>query len=162
MEHPPKIHPYKLCFSRNIRIQKKESIKICLLYIFRMTKRPHRSEKDGKYHIKGKTYPELFGSRVQVFRGNAYKTLGNLVKSDLLKNKHDRIVSKKKYFTAKKEKRLLKHGYGFEKGKFGYKKMGTRKNRKMRGGMHELSPAPFDGAPAVPETKPVDVSKLSV
>ena len=63
-----------------------------------MTKRPHRSEKDGKYHINGKAYPELFGSRIQVFRGNAYKTLGNLVKSDLLMNKHNRIVSKKKYF----------------------------------------------------------------
>lgn len=118
-----------------------------------MTKRPHRSEKDGKYHIKGKAYPELFGSRIQVFRGNAYKTLGNLVKSDLMKNKHDRIVSKKKYFTAKKEKRLLKHGYGFEKGKFGYKKISTRKTRKMRGGLAELSPAPFDGATASANVK---------
>lgn len=46
-------------------------------------KRPTRSD-DGMYHIKGKKYPELFGSRIQVFRGNAYKTTGDLTADKLI------------------------------------------------------------------------------
>ena len=36
------------------------------------------------------------GSKAQVFHGNAKHTSGNLEKKDLMKNKHGRIVSKKK------------------------------------------------------------------
>jgi hypothetical protein len=92
-------------------------------------KRPVRSEVDGTYTIKGKKYKELFGSREQVMNGTAYKTEGLLIKDDLMMNKWGRIVSRKKYKTAKKEMRLEKYGYGAKKGKFGYVKMGTRKNR---------------------------------
>jgi len=92
-------------------------------------KRPVRGD-DGMYLVKGKKYPELFGSRQQVFNGTAYKTEGNLTKSDLMMNKWGRIVSVKKYKTAKKEKRLEKAGYYAEKGKFGYVKRNTKKNRK--------------------------------
>lgn len=95
-----------------------------------MTKRPHRSE-DGMYHINGKKYRELFGSRQQVMNGTAYKTAGELVKSQLLMNKWGRIVSRKKHATAKREKRLLKHGYTAKKGKFGYVKVDKKKSRKM-------------------------------
>jgi hypothetical protein len=98
-----------------------------------MTKRPHRSE-DGTYHINGKKYRELFGSRQQVMNGTAYKTAGELVKSQLMMNKWGRIVSRKKHATAKKEKRLLKHGYSAKKGKFGYVKVNTRRTRRMKGG----------------------------
>lgn len=84
-------------------------------------KRPHRHE-DGNYHINGKKYKELFGSRIQVWNGTAYKTEGNLTKKDLMMNKWNRIVSVKKHRTAKKEKRLEKHGYFAKKGKFGYVK----------------------------------------
>ena len=42
---------------------------------------------DGKYHIKGKTFEKLIGSRAQVWHGTAYKTKGDLVKSDLLMTK---------------------------------------------------------------------------
>lgn len=95
-------------------------------------KRPVRN-CDGYYHINGNKYKELFGSRIQVWNGNAYKTEGNLVKSDLMKNKRNRIVSKKKYFTAKKEKRLEKHGYFTKKGIFGYvKKAITQKNKSKK------------------------------
>ena len=62
--------------------------------------------------------------------GTAYKTSGGLKKSELLMNGRGRIVSKKKYETAKKEKRLEKHGYFAKKGKFGYVKKKTRKNKK--------------------------------
>ncbi len=81
------------------------------------------------------------GSRIQVYRGHAKKTSGGLTKSDLMMNKHGRVVSKAKHFTAKKEMRLLKHGYGTKKGKFGYVKVGKKsKSRKMKGGMFKLSP----------------------
>jgi hypothetical protein len=94
-------------------------------------KRPHRSE-DGLYHIAGKSYKELFGSRQQVMNGTAYKTAGELCKSDLMMNKWGRIVSKKKHTTAKKEKRLMKHGYTAKKGKFGFVKVSSRKNKSKR------------------------------
>jgi len=92
-------------------------------------KRPVRST-DGMFHIKGKKYPELFGSRTQVFRGNAYKTSGGLISDKLIMNKHGRIVSAAKHKTAKKEKRLENAGFFAQKGKFGYVKRDTRKNRK--------------------------------
>jgi hypothetical protein len=82
-------------------------------------KRPVRNE-DGFYHIHGTNYKHLFGSRQQVWGQSAYKTTGLLTKKDLHQNKHGRIVSKKKFYTAKKEKRLEKNGYFTEKGKFGY------------------------------------------
>jgi len=91
----------------------------------------HRRHEDGKYHIAGKKFELLEGSRAQVWHGTAHKTSGGLIKSHLLKNKHGRIVSKKKHTTAKKEKRLQKHGYTAKKGKFGAVKISkTRRRRK--------------------------------
>jgi len=92
-------------------------------------KRPVKNEK-GMYVIHGKSYPELVGSRQKVYNETAYKTSGNLTKSHLIMNKWGRIVSAKKHATAKKEKRLQKYGYFAEKGKFGFVKKATRKNRK--------------------------------
>jgi hypothetical protein len=83
----------------------------------------------GHYVIKGKTYERLMGSRAEVWHGTAYKTSGELCKHHLMQNKHGRIVSKAKHETAKKEKRLLKAGYGTRKGKFGFVKVGTKHNR---------------------------------
>jgi hypothetical protein len=94
-------------------------------------KRPVRQE-DGKYHIEGKTYKELFGSRQQVWNGTAYKTAGELVKSQLMMNKWGRIVSANKHASAKKEMRLKKHGYSAKKGKFGYVKVKVNKTRKNK------------------------------
>lgn len=82
------------------------------------------------------------GSRAEVWHGTAKKTSGGLTKSDLIKNKHGRIVSKKKHSTAKKEKRLVKAGFGTKKGHFGYVmkngKTSSKKSRsrKHRGGMN--------------------------
>ena len=94
-------------------------------------KRPVRDPKTRKYTISGKSYPELFGSRQQVWNGTAYKTEGNLVRSQLMMNKWGRIVSANKHKTAKKERRLEKAGYFAEKGKFGYVKK-TSKRRSMK------------------------------
>ena len=95
-------------------------------------KRPVRDPITGGYTIKGGFFKELFGSREQVMNGTAYKTTGGLKKSQLLMNGRGRIVSKNKYETAKKEKRLEKHGYFAKKGKFGYVKRKTRKNKKNK------------------------------
>ncbi len=65
---------------------------------------------DGKYHIKGRVYDMLEGSRAQVWHETAYKTTGGLVRDDLMMNKHGRIDSMAKPKTAKKEKRLTKGG----------------------------------------------------
>lgn len=65
--------------------------------------------------INGKKYEMLVGSRAQVWHGTSYKTSGGLKKSDLMMNKAGRIVSKAKHNTAKKDKRLLKAGYGTKK-----------------------------------------------
>jgi hypothetical protein len=98
-----------------------------------MVKKIMKSSADGKYHVQGKTYEMLIGSRAQVGHGTAYKTPGGLVKSDLFKNKHDRYVSLKKHNTAKKEKRLEKAGFFTRKGHFGaVKKDGTQKRRHSK------------------------------
>jgi hypothetical protein len=77
---------------------------------------------------------KTFGSRAEVFHGNAKKTTGGLTKSDLLQNKHGEIVSRKKSVTAKKEKRLEKAGYFTKKGVFGFVKKDVKgkKSRKRR------------------------------
>jgi hypothetical protein len=113
-------------------------------------KRPHRSD-DGHYHIDGKKYKELFGSRHQVWNGTAYKTSGNLTRKDLTMNKWNRIVSEKKHITAKKDKRLQKYGYYAKKGQFGYvKKTAKRRSNKKRGGALAFSEYSGPAAPAAP------------
>lgn len=106
----------------------------------------------GKYVIQGKNYEMLSGSRAQVWHGTAYKTSGGLTKHHLMQNKSGRIVSKEKHMTAKKEKRLVKAGYGTKKGKFGYVKLNkgkhTRSRKHHKGGNgvnYPLSPSSYDG-----------------
>ena len=97
-------------------------------------KRVHKCD-DGFYHVKGKKYKDLVGSREKVWNENAYKTPGGLTRDQLVMNKRGRIVSKSKYYTSKKEMRLQKHGYFARKGKFGYVKRKTKRkstNRKKR------------------------------
>ena len=60
-----------------------------------MTKR-HQRQSDGLYHINGKTYKILRGTRAQVYHSTAFQTPGLLDKSKLMMNKHGRIVSRKK------------------------------------------------------------------
>ena len=73
-------------------------------------------QSDGKYHMSGRKFDMLEGSRAQVWHSTAYKTAGDLKKGDLLMNKHGRIVSRRKHATAKKERRLEKAGYKTVKG----------------------------------------------
>jgi len=86
---------------------------------------------NGKYVVSGKSYDILIGTRAQVWHETAYKTSGGLTKSHLFKNKAGRIVSKSKHISAKKEKRLLKAGFGTKKGKFGVVKLNKRGGKHM-------------------------------
>ena len=78
--------------------------------------------EDGMYHVNGKAYPVLIGSRQQVGHETAYKTSGKLTKKNLIQTKDGRWRSLSKHKSAKKEKRLEKAGYFAQKGKFGYVK----------------------------------------
>ena len=126
---------------------------------------------NGKYVVKGRTHEMLIGTRAQVWHGTAHKTSGGLTKSDLYQNKAGRIVSKTKHFTAQKERRLVKAGYGTKKGKFGFVKLNKTKSKRggttgsvhhmkhmlhshsshhgshygHRGGSHALSPSNYNG-----------------
>jgi len=59
------------------------------------------------------------GSHAAVWHGTARKTSGGLTKRDLMKNKHGRIVSRKKHALGKKAlKNLVKAGFKAKKGTF--------------------------------------------
>ena len=100
-----------------------------------MVKR-HDKGHDGKYHIGSHTYDKLEGSRAQVWHGTAYKTSGDLKKSDL-KMHNGRIVSKKKSELAKSQKHLKNHLQPRGSGVFGTVgkkgKKGKRGPRKRKG-----------------------------
>lgn len=99
-----------------------------------MTKRAHKG-RDGKYRVNGKGYKQLVGSRAEVWHETAYKTCYGkdcLTRKDIMMNKHGRLVSRKKHNTAKREKRLQKHGYFTKKGKFGWVRKDGKKTSKKR------------------------------
>ena len=59
------------------------------------------------------------GSHAAVWHGTARHTSGGLTKRDLMKNKHGRIVSRKKHALGKKAlKNLVKAGFKAKKGTF--------------------------------------------
>jgi hypothetical protein len=111
---------------------------------------------------------QTIGTRAQVWHGTAKKTSGGLTKSDLMKNKAGRIVSRAKHNTAKKEMRLVKYGYGTKKGEFGFVKIGSRKHRKshkkrgMRGGagMGSLTPADINSDYMIKDVVPQQFGPL--
>lgn len=92
---------------------------------------------------------QTIGTRAQVWHGTAKKTSGGLTKTNLMKNKHGRIVSRRKHASGKKTIRhLRKLGYIAKKGQFKLFHKGSR-SKKMKGGMAyggPLSPQSYDGA----------------
>ena len=92
---------------------------------------------------------QTIGTRAQVWHGTAKKTSGGLTKSHLMKNKHGRIVSRRKHASGKKTiKHLRKLGYIAKKGQFKLFHKG-HKSKKMRGGMPyggPLSPNSYNGS----------------
>ena len=90
---------------------------------------------------KSKRNPRVlpkFGKRLDVYRGNAVMTTGNLKKRDLIrivdKNGNGRIKSRKKHMMGKNKKKnnLYLSGWGAEKGKFGAVRLGDKKTRKTK------------------------------
>jgi hypothetical protein len=81
--------------------------------------------------------PEMItvGSKAQVFHGTAKHTSGGLEKKDLVKNKHGRIVSRKKMAAGKKAlKYLTRKGYKAKKGTFRLFNKHRRISRRQQGG----------------------------
>jgi hypothetical protein len=111
---------------------------------------------------------QTIGSRRQVWNGTAKKTSGGLHKSDLIMNKHHRIVSKNKSISSKKHNRLLEYGYGTKKGKFGFVKIGSKssskkhrkKDKKMRGGYNGLNPSDVNGSYMIDNVNAQNISPL--
>lgn len=70
--------------------------------------RKYQKLKDNLYHIDGKTYSVLTGTREQVFNGHAYRTTGMLIKSDLTVGGKgsNKIVSLNKCIATKIHNRL--------------------------------------------------------
>ena len=110
-------------------------------------------------------YDMVIGSRVQVMNGTAHHTSGGLTKDKLFRTKNGRIVSKSKHFSAKRENRLVKAGFGTKKGKFGFVRIGkSGKSRKQRGGdgiNYDLSPENYDGAGQGLTDSSVDVQMVA-
>ena len=68
------------------------------------------------------------GSKLKVWHGTAKHTSGGLTKSDLMRTKNGRIVSKKKHASGKKAiLRLKKLGYVAKKGTFKLFKKGSKR-----------------------------------
>lgn len=110
----------------------------------------YQRTSSGNYVINGQTFEQLVGSRAQVMHGTAYKTTGELKKSDLVQNKHGRIVSKSKHNLNKNpcKNHLLLKGYTAKKGKFGYVKTSKPSCGKTMGGTTDPSNA--EAAPVTP------------
>ena len=83
-----------------------------------MVKR-HTKHEDGKYHINGRKYDLLEGSRAQVWHRKAYRTSGGLTHADLKQNDDGRIVSRVKSRLGKSQKHLGSHLQPKGSGKFG-------------------------------------------
>ena len=93
--------------------------------------------KNGATMVGGSKYSLTVGSRAQVWNGTAYKTgygKKGLKRSDLIRNKHGRIVSKKKHAYGKSKglKQLHAKGYFTRKGHFGVVKKGSKTAKKSR------------------------------
>ena len=94
--------------------------------------------KDGASMVGGKKYKITVGSRREVWNGTAYKTgygKKGLKRSDLIKNKHGRIVSRKKHAYGKSKglKQLHAKGYFTKKGHFGSVKKGKTAKKGKKG-----------------------------
>jgi hypothetical protein len=75
------------------------------------------------------------GSKAQVWHGTAAHTSGGLKKGDLVKNKHGRIVSRRKMLAGRKAlKYLTRKGYKAKKGTFRLFNKHRRTSRRQQGG----------------------------
>jgi hypothetical protein len=94
------------------------------------------------------THTKAVGTRAEVWHGSARHTSGGLTKKHLMKNKHGRIVSRRKHASGKRTiKRLFALGYKPHKGTFkafhrssSHRRSSSKKRRhtrRRRGGFAE-------------------------
>ena len=75
------------------------------------------------------------GTKAMVWHGSAKHTSGGLKKSDLVKNKHGRIVSRRKQAAGRKAlKYLTRKGYKAKKGTFRLFNKHRRTSKRQQGG----------------------------
>ena len=78
-----------------------------------------RTRKNRNAAMEGGAKIPAVGTKAQVWHGNAKHTSGGLTKSNLMKTKKGRIVSRKKHAAGKKAlKNLVKAGFKAKKGTF--------------------------------------------
>jgi hypothetical protein len=78
-----------------------------------------KNRKNGEMNMAGGAKIPAVGSKAQVWHGTARHTSGGLTRKDLMKNKHGRIVSRRKAALGKKAlKHLVKAGFKAKKGTF--------------------------------------------
>jgi hypothetical protein len=81
------------------------------------------------------THSMTIGSKAQVYHGTAHHTSGGLTKSDLVKNKRGRIVSRRKQAAGRRAlKYLTRKGYKAKKGTFRLFNKYRRTTRRQQGG----------------------------
>lgn len=92
------------------------------------TRRASRKARSTRKHAASGHHVKALGTKAEVFHGTAKHTSGGLVKSDLVKTKRGRIVSRRKQAAGRKAiKNLRKLGYIAKKGKFSlFTKKGKR------------------------------------
>ena len=66
-----------------------------------------KKQEDGFYYFPEGAFSQLFGTRQEVWEGIAYKTVGLLIKKDLIIGAEGVIVSKRKAITAAADNRLI-------------------------------------------------------
>lgn len=71
--------------------------------------RKYERQRDGLYHIEGKPYRLLTGTREEVWKEEAYRTAGLLLKNDLMIGNHNKVVSKNKCIASTLDNRLNKN-----------------------------------------------------
>jgi len=76
---------------------------------------------------------KTIGSKAEVFHGTAKKTSGGIVRAGLVKNRHGRIVSRKKQALGRKSiKHLFALGFKPKKGKFSLMRKSMAKGKKSK------------------------------
>lgn len=96
----------------------------------RKSSRSNNVPRNNKGRFAAKTFKNTIGSRAEVFHGSSLRTAGGLKKEDLVKNKHGRIVSRKKQELGRNSiKRLKNLGFVAKKGEFKlFKKSDAKKD----------------------------------
>ena len=70
-------------------------------------RRFNRDKIDKKYHINGRIYKELYGTREEVWNYDAYHTRGELTRDYFMVGREGKIVSKNKHASCKENMRSI-------------------------------------------------------